>query len=218
MHHNRARKYVIAAAKWALVVAVLWGMHRTIRSALADLEQHQWSAASLSPGWLIVSAVAYLAGVFPQALFWHRLLSLFGQPAPLARTIRAWYVGSLGKYVPGKATVIVLRTALVRSNGVGIAVSTATIFYETLTTMAVGALVAGAILLVMRHDHWQWTVLSAGLMVVAGADRAVDFQARGAAGRHRAPRPPRSTGSITSARAASRVLGDKSARAGCWWA
>jgi hypothetical protein len=169
MHQNRVKKYTIAAAKVVLVVAVLWGMQRTIRSALADLEQHEWSAASLNPGWLAVSAVAYLAGLFPQALFWHRLLGLFGQPASLGRTLRAWYVGSLGKYVPGKATVIVLRTALLRRDGVGIAVSTATIFYETLTTMAVGAFVSGGILLVMMHDRWQWTVLSAGLMLVAGA-------------------------------------------------
>ncbi|HVU90020.1 MAG TPA: lysylphosphatidylglycerol synthase domain-containing protein [Pirellulales bacterium] len=169
MHQNRVKKFIIAAAKIALVAAVLWGMQRTIRSALADLEQHAWSAASLNPGWLVVSGAAYLAGLFPQALFWHRLLGLFGQPASMGGTIRAWYIGSLGKYVPGKATVIVLRTALLRRDGVGIAVSTATIFYETLTTMAVGAFVAGGILLVMRHDRWQWTVLSAGLMIVAGA-------------------------------------------------
>jgi uncharacterized membrane protein YbhN (UPF0104 family) len=169
MQQNRAKKYAIATVKVVVVVAVLWGMQRTIRSALADLEQHEWSPASLSPGWLVVSALAYLAGLYPQALFWHRLLGLFGQPAALGRTLRAWYVGSLGKYVPGKATVIVLRTALLRRDGVAIALSTATIFYETLTTMAVGAFVAGGILLVMMHDRWQWTVLSAGLMLVAGA-------------------------------------------------
>ncbi len=110
--HGRAKKYLIAALKIALVVAVLWGMQRTIRTALADLEEHHWSAASLRPGWLIVSGVIYLAGLLPPALFWHRLLKLFGQPAPKLRAVRAWYIGSLGKYVPGKAAVIVLRTAL----------------------------------------------------------------------------------------------------------
>ena len=129
--------------------------------------------------------------------FWHRLLGLFGQPASLGRTLRAWYVGSLGKYVPGKATVIVLRTALLRRDGVGIAVSTATIFYETLTTMAVGAFVSGGILLVMMHDRWQWTVLSAGLMLVAGAPTLPWIFKRLArmAGIER-PRLRRSTGSI----------------------
>ncbi|HEY1602699.1 MAG TPA: lysylphosphatidylglycerol synthase transmembrane domain-containing protein [Pirellulales bacterium] len=166
---SRAKRAAVAAVKLALVTAVLWGMHRTIQAALADLEGHHWNVRSLRPGWLIVSGVAYLAGLFPSTLFWHRLLRLFGQPAPLARTIRSWYVGSLGKYVPGKATVIVLRTALLRRDGVGIAVSTATIFYETLTTMAAGAFVAGAILLITARDKWQLVVFSIALMVLAGA-------------------------------------------------
>ena len=32
MHQNRVKKYTIAAAKVVLVVAVLWGMQRTIRT------------------------------------------------------------------------------------------------------------------------------------------------------------------------------------------
>jgi uncharacterized membrane protein YbhN (UPF0104 family) len=166
---GRAKKYAVAAIKVAIVAAVLWGMQRTIRSALADLDRQEWSAASLRPGWLVLSSVAYVAGFLPPALFWHRLLGLFGQPAPRVRTVRAWYIGGLGKYVPGKATVVVLRTALLRRDGVGIAISTATIFYETLTTMAVGAFVGGAILLVMMHDRWELAVLSAGMMLAAGA-------------------------------------------------
>ncbi|MES1212996.1 MAG: lysylphosphatidylglycerol synthase domain-containing protein, partial [Singulisphaera sp.] len=166
---RRGKKYAIAAAKLALVLVVLWGMQRTGRAALADLEEHEWSPASLRPGWLVVSAAAYLIGLLPSAIFWHRLLHLFGQPASLGATIRAWYVGSLGKYVPGKAMVIVMRTALLRRAGVGIAISTATIFYETLTTMAAGAFVAGGILLAIMHDSWQLVAFSAGLMLVAGA-------------------------------------------------
>ena len=91
------------------------------------------------------------------------------QPAPLGRTLRAWYVGSLGKYVPGKATVIVLRTALLRHDGVGIGISTATIFYETLTTMAVGALVSGLILAVLMRENWEMAALAAALVLAAGA-------------------------------------------------
>jgi glycosyltransferase 2 family protein len=163
------RKRAVAVVKLLLVAAVLWGVHRTIRSALADLDAQKWSARDLRPGWLVVSGVMYLAGFLPSTLFWHRLLLLFDQPAPVWRAIRSWYIGSLGKYVPGKATVIVLRTALLRHDGVGIGVSTATIFYETLTTMAVGAFVSGAILLVMMRDNWELALLSGVLMLIAGA-------------------------------------------------
>ena len=164
----RWRKLLIAALKLVLVVAVVWGVHRTLRTAIDDLDRQEWSVRSLQPAWLVISAIAYIAGQLPSSLFWGRLLRLFGQPAATLRVVRSWYIGSLGKYVPGKAMVIVLRTALLRADGVGIAVSTATIFYETLTTMAVGAFVAGAILMAMRHDSVQLTLLSAALMLVAG--------------------------------------------------
>lgn len=166
---GRAKWVIVAVLKLLLVAAVLWGMQRTLRAALADLDAQQWTARSLRPGWLIISGLTYLAGLMPSSLFWNRLLRLFGQPVSLPRSVRSWYVGSLGKYVPGKATVIILRTALVRRDGVGIAVSTATIFYETLTTMAVGAFVSGAILLTMRHDRLELVLLSAGMMLLAGA-------------------------------------------------
>ncbi len=167
--HRRAKKLVTLAVKMLVVAVILWGMQRTVRAALDDLAEQQWSVTSLRPAWLVLSGVFYLGGLLPSALFWHRLLLLFGQSAPLSRTIRSWYVGSLGKYVPGKATVIVLRTALLRRDGVGIAISTATIFYETLTTMAVGAFVAGAILLVTMHHNWKLALFSLALMAVAGA-------------------------------------------------
>ena len=167
-----SRRHIAAVVKLLLAAAVLWGVHRTISAALADLEEQNWSPSELRPGWLAISGVAYLAGLLPSSLFWNRLLRLFGQPAHAWGTVRSWYVGSLGKYVPGKAMVIVLRTALLRRDGVGIAVSTATIFYETLTTMAVGAFLAGAILLVTMHDNWQLVLLAAGLLVAAGAPTA----------------------------------------------
>lgn len=171
MSHSRssAQKILFAAIKLLVVAAVLWGMQRTVRAALDDLGEHDWHPSSLRPGWLAVSGITYLLGLLPSALFWNRLLQVFSQPAPLSRTIRSWYIGSLGKYVPDKATVIVLRTALLRRDGVGIAVSTATIFYETLTTMAVGAFVSGALMLVLLRDDRRLALLAAALMIVSGA-------------------------------------------------
>ncbi|MBI2826586.1 MAG: flippase-like domain-containing protein [Planctomycetia bacterium] len=165
----RTRARLVTALKAALVALVLWGLHRTIRSALADLEGQHWRPSELRVGWLVVSGVAYLAGQLPSSLFWRRLLATLDAPAPALAAVRAWYVGSIGKYVPGKATVIVLRTALLRRAGVGIAVATATIFFETLTTMAVGAFLAGGILVVAYRDRWQLAAMAGGLMLVAGA-------------------------------------------------
>jgi uncharacterized membrane protein YbhN (UPF0104 family) len=165
----KPRSYIAVAAKMLVAAAVLWGVHRTISAALADLEEQNWGPSQLRPAWLAIASALYLAGQLPSALFWNELLRTFDQPARAWRTIRSWYVGSVGKYVPGKAMVIVLRTALLRRDGIGIAVSTATIFYETLTTMAAGAFLAGAILLVAVRDEWELVLLAAALMIAAGA-------------------------------------------------
>src|SRR5262245_38975320 len=65
-----------------------------------------------NPGWLIASAVLYLVGLGFSMYFWFRLLRALGQQPSLPWMMRAYYVGHLGKYVPGKAVALFLRTTL----------------------------------------------------------------------------------------------------------
>jgi len=166
---SNARKWMITAAKFALVCLVLGGLGNTFRNAASQLQQKGWSVSDVRPGWLLAASLTYTLGQVAPALFWHRLLRVFHQPAPVFATVRAWYIGGLGKYVPGKAMVIILRTALLRKFGVGIAVSTATIFYETLTSMAVAAALSGAILAVILRDRPELALAAAMLVLGAGA-------------------------------------------------
>ena len=73
--------------------------------------------------------------------------------------MRAYYIGHLGKYVPGKAMVVVLRTGLICGRGVDTGIAAASVFLETLTMMAVGMFVAVAILAFRyaRHGVLFWT-------------------------------------------------------------
>ena len=60
----------------------------------------------------------------------------------MLETTRAYYVGHLGKYVPGKALVVIIRTGLISGPRVDTTVAAVSIFIETLTMMAVGAFLA----------------------------------------------------------------------------
>ncbi|NOX55819.1 MAG: hypothetical protein GXP27_15535, partial [Planctomycetes bacterium] len=60
-------------------------------------------------------------------------------------TARAYYCGHLGKYVPGKAMVLVIRAGMMRREGVGLAAGALTATYETLFLMAVALLVAASL-------------------------------------------------------------------------
>jgi hypothetical protein len=110
----------------------------------------------------------YLLGLLPAGLFWHHVLHRLGQDAGLGETLRAYYIGHLGKYVPGKAMVVIIRAGMVRSSRVNTALAAASVFFETLTMMAVGAFLAAAILAVWCRGHWFLLAAALGLMAAAG--------------------------------------------------
>ncbi|HEX4130060.1 MAG TPA: lysylphosphatidylglycerol synthase domain-containing protein [Pirellulales bacterium] len=173
------RRALAVGFKLAIVLVLAWGVHRTVAGALGDLEEHQWSPAELRPGWLFASGVLYLLSLLPSGLFWRRVLTALGQEPQLGETLRAYYIGHLGKYIPGKAMVIVLRTGLIRSTRVDTAVAVVSIFYETLTMMAVGAALASLLLAVwFRHELWLVAVavgmaLAAGVPILPGVFRRI---------------------------------------------
>ncbi|MGH7170427.1 MAG: hypothetical protein ACRELG_09145, partial [Gemmataceae bacterium] len=93
-----------------------------------------------------------ILGLAMSALYWDRLLGHLGARPPLGAALRAYYIGHLGKYLPGKAWALFLRTSLVRGHGVGIGLAALTSFYEVLMTMASGVLVAAVLFAVLGTD------------------------------------------------------------------
>jgi hypothetical protein len=59
----------------------------------------------------------------------------------------------LGKYVPGKWMVILLRRTLLQSRAVETTVVAASVFFETLTMLAVGAAMSALVLLIWHRDE-----------------------------------------------------------------
>jgi hypothetical protein len=107
-----------------------------------DLQRLDLRSYTLHFGWLVASGGLYLLGLLFSALTWKRLLNHFGQRPSFFTTLRAYYVGHLGKYLPGKAWALFLRASLARGHGVGLGLATVTAFYEVLVTMTGGVLVA----------------------------------------------------------------------------
>jgi uncharacterized membrane protein YbhN (UPF0104 family) len=148
------RRIAIPLAKLAILALVLWGGSRAISSALDDLRQRNWDLAQLRSGWLVLSGFLYLVSQLPSGLFWHSLLRSLGQRVTTGRALRAYYIGHLGKYVPGKAMVVVLRAVLVGQPHVKTSLAVVAVFYETFTTMAVGALLASIIAALSGANIW----------------------------------------------------------------
>jgi hypothetical protein len=139
---------------WPLVKAILWlGLLVLIGKQFAgDLQRPELYQRPLHAGWLVLSGLLYLLGLGFSALYWYRLLGHLGARPPLGGVLRAYYLGHLGKYVPGKAWALLLRASLVSGHGVGIGLAALTSLYEVLTTMAGGVLVAAVLFAVLGAD------------------------------------------------------------------
>lgn len=156
------------AFRVAIFAAVALGIAHTVRKSLSQFEEQRFRLDELRVGWLLFSGLLYLVGSLPTWWFWHRVLVAMGQ-APGSRTsLRAFYIGHLGKYVPGKAMVVVLRAGMVGGPQVSRAVAATAVFVETLTTMAVGAVVAAAILAWRFQHDWRLLALALILAICAG--------------------------------------------------
>lgn len=152
----------MAAAKVLLVVLVAWFVRATLVKAWDQIREDTWRA---DWRWLFASTAFYVVSLLPPAWFFWLTLRRLHQPVAWHAAFRAYCVGHLGKYVPGKAMVVVLRAGMVRGPGVSTPLAAAAVFYETLTMMAVGAFWAVAVLTV----HWQRGSLNLGDKLPAGA-------------------------------------------------
>jgi uncharacterized membrane protein YbhN (UPF0104 family) len=136
------KKWLFGTIKLMIVLLVLWFAGSTL---LANRGQVDVSAWRLAPGWLVLSGLLYLLGMLFAGLFWYRVLRDLGQEPYLGETLRAYFIGHLGKYVPGKAMVIIIRAGLLRGPRVDPAAAAAAVFVETMTMMAVGTCLGAAV-------------------------------------------------------------------------
>ncbi|HJN13401.1 MAG TPA: YbhN family protein [Pirellulaceae bacterium] len=167
--HNQSKAYwgkvFIRVIVLTLVVGGIW---HTVDGAREEFTAKGFSPRNLNYGWLAIAGLFYLSGSLPACCFWRSTLVAMGQHPRWLQTIRAYYVGHLGKYVPGKALVVVLRTGLIKSDRVDATVAATSVFVETLTMMAVGAVVAATILAIGFRNEGLLLLLALGLAAAVG--------------------------------------------------
>jgi hypothetical protein len=139
-----ARKRLFLTLKTALAVVVIGAVGWHFYGLLTKPEVQQ--QLTLRVEYLIPAGMLYLACHTLWGTFWVQLLRGQGATVGWLAGVRAYFVSQFGKYVPGKAWVIVLRVGLLKRAIASPAVVIVTGTYETLTNMAAGA-VLGACLL-----------------------------------------------------------------------
>ncbi|NQV26002.1 MAG: flippase-like domain-containing protein [Rhodopirellula sp.] len=136
---SRIKTISFGLLRWGLFLLVLWYVAtqaRVLWEAHRDIDvQFDWK-------YLVTAGVVSQLSWLPSTWFWKRLIERLGErnleTYPL---IRAYFCGSLGKYVPGKAAVILIRSALVRKQGVSFVRASIASIVEAGAVMLVGCVV-----------------------------------------------------------------------------
>ncbi len=160
------------ALKLVLAVVVLWAVGRHVRRTWFELVA-RGGHLRVEPGWVTAGGLAYLGGLSAFGVVFARTLAASPTPVTTPVALRAYLISHLGKYVPGKAMVVVVRAGLVAPYGARPATAAFASVYETMVMMAAGGLL-GAVGFMVGPEPWQWVSigLSTGLglaflMVVA---------------------------------------------------
>ncbi|MEK6256978.1 MAG: lysylphosphatidylglycerol synthase domain-containing protein [Planctomycetota bacterium] len=147
------RRRVWPFLKWGLFAIVMVFIGRRALQLWRDSPQTE---LHVDVRWLIPAAVMYLIGWLPSVWFWRALLTRMHQRVGWYEAIRAHYVGQVGKYMPGKALVLILRGSLLKEAGANPVFAGVTAAYETLVFMWAGAALALALApLTMPETFWQ---------------------------------------------------------------
>ncbi|MGI9469675.1 MAG: lysylphosphatidylglycerol synthase transmembrane domain-containing protein [Rubripirellula sp.] len=123
-----------------------------------------WS--SIRWHYVLAAALLYGLGLVPSGFLLRRALVSLGQRPRAGTVLAAQLMGHIGKYVPGKAMVIVIRAGVLARDGVKPVQATMSVFLETFLMMAVGGAVAGIVVLWLPVPIWI-SVMAGGIALVA---------------------------------------------------
>jgi uncharacterized membrane protein YbhN (UPF0104 family) len=99
-----------------------------VKTFIDDREQVADAITGVRPGWLAVALILGIFGMTGIGLAWHTSLRVLGGHLHVLSALRGYFVGQLGKYVPGGIWAIMGRGEWARSNGVPAAIAYSSVF------------------------------------------------------------------------------------------
>ena len=157
---KRLKRILVGLAKLAAAAIVLYAAGRQIAEAWSSIDSR---SVELSPLYFVISGILYLAGLAFFGGFWRAAASDMGGKMGHIEALRAYYVSQLGKYIPGKAWLPVIRCALVDRDQTPVSVTALSSVYETVAMMGIGALLAVVTLIAGGLRRTDIILASAGL-------------------------------------------------------
>jgi glycosyltransferase 2 family protein len=146
------------AFKILVVFLVCTFLGLTIWRAYKELQGQTGLQTHYHYGYFALALVTGIAALIPACVAWIQALHSFGQRFPLIPACDAYYLGHLGKYVPGKAMVLVLRVGKLQPLGVQLRPAIVSVFVETLTGLGMASILGAVMLFFSTAPDWlRWT-------------------------------------------------------------
>ncbi|MDG4764976.1 lysylphosphatidylglycerol synthase domain-containing protein [Solwaraspora sp. WMMD406] len=165
---TRPRPPLLRRALQVVVVGVFVGF--IVWAVAGQWSQVRATAADLSPAGLLLATAAALAALWCTFLSWRAILSDFGSTIPVAASARIFFLGQLGKYLPGKLWPILTQARLGRAYQVPGRASAAAALLVMAVSLGTGLLLTAALLPLVSpaafDDYW-WTLLALPLAAIA---------------------------------------------------
>ncbi|GLW05377.1 membrane protein [Microtetraspora sp. NBRC 13810] len=186
-----ARGSVRRSARGALRVVFLlaalgfggWAVAREWDAVVAGFARLSWQSLALS----VAGVVAALCGGM---LTWRALLADLGSPLPVRRAAKVFFVGQLGKYIPGAVWPMLAQMEMGRDLGIPRPRSAAAFFLTLPVQLGSGLLVAAVTLLTAGPGAfpYAWALLLVPVLAVLLEPRVINAVI--AFGLRRLGRPP----------------------------
>jgi hypothetical protein len=118
-----------------------------------------------------------IAGLIASLQTWRSLLASLGSPLPVAAAGRIFFIGQLGKYIPGSVWPVVMQTELAKAEKVPRARSATAAILAMVITLCAGLLLVIATLPFLASGEtagYRWIVLAAPVMLIGLHPRIVN--------------------------------------------
>lgn len=140
--------------RWGFLLVALgfgiWAVAGQWRAVADGLGRLSWPLLAGSLG-------ATLAALGAGMMMWRALLADLGSPLHVVDAAKVFFVGQLGKYIPGSVWPVLAQMELACDLGVPRPRSAAAFFLTYPVYLATGLLVAGATLPVLAGSRWPGT-------------------------------------------------------------
>ncbi len=158
----------IRMLRWLAALIVAAALVYTLRQAWRQLSEQPINWRDMEWRWLLLAVVGNAVMLCLQGCFWRQALVELGGRASVVSALRAFIWSQLGKYVPGKAMVMVMRVGLIRSEGTSLAAGLVSTLLETMMWVFVGSQIACLYFLISGFGGTGLRLLAVGLLVVSG--------------------------------------------------